>query len=364
MNMIATTFKKTLFAACLTGLAVTAGAQTEVAPYQPGVTPDGVTYYLPRTAFRVVATAEKTVYTPGEFNKYADRYLRLKGIEEEPYTCWTLKTLSVEPYGVPDKDKLYTIRLKNRTIAPLVDLTEEGILLSINTEGEEEVLPPLPQRTQPAKRLNPRDFMNQEMLATGTTAKMAELVAQEIYEIRESRNALVRGEADNTPKDGAQLKLMLDQLNVQETALLQLFKGVTETTTEVFELHFDPSAEMEKEVLFRFSKKLGWVDKDDLSGAPIYLSIQNQQALPEPVEDEKTAKKKAKMETGVFFNVPGRATICLSDAERTLFKGDYTLAQFGHVEVLSELLFNKKTDTRVTFYNTTGGVRHIEAAEP
>ena len=34
-----------------------------------------------------------------------------------------------------------------------------------------------------------------------------------------SKNALLRGEADNMPKDGAQLKLMLDNLNQQETAM-------------------------------------------------------------------------------------------------------------------------------------------------
>lgn len=52
---------------------------------------------------------------------------------------------------------------------------------------------------------------------SNSSAKMAELVAKEIYSIRESRNALLRGEADNMPKDGAQLKLMLDNLN-QQTA--------------------------------------------------------------------------------------------------------------------------------------------------
>ena len=35
--------------------------------------------------------------------------------------------------------------------------------------------------------------------------RQAELVAKEIYSIRESKNALLRGEADNMPKDGAQL---------------------------------------------------------------------------------------------------------------------------------------------------------------
>lgn len=356
--------KKVILASCLTLLAATASAQTEVTPYRPGVTPDGVTYYLPRTVIRFVVTAEKTVYRPGEFCKYADRYLRLRGVSPEASTTWTLKDISAETYGIPDKEKLYNIRLKSKTLAPLVELTEDGILLAINTEGEEETLAPVPTGTRPSKPLNPRDYMDQEMLSAGSTAKTAELVAQEIYEIRESRNALIRGEADNTPKDGAQLKLMLDQLTLQETALLQLFKGTLETTTEIFSFELDPTEEVDKTVLFRFSQRLGLVDKDDLGGEPVYISIRDLKTVPEPVYDEKTAKKKAKMEMGVFYNVPGRAALTVFDAQKTYCKEEYTMGQFGNVEILSDLLFNKKTATKVTFYQTSGGIKHIEAEEP
>ena len=110
-------------------------AQTEVNPYIPGATVEGVTYYLPRTALRLVVVAEKQVYTPGDFNKYADRYLRLSNVNPEPYTRWTIKSIEMAPYGVPDMQKAYSIVLKKRTVAPLVGLTRDGILLSINTDS-------------------------------------------------------------------------------------------------------------------------------------------------------------------------------------------------------------------------------------
>lgn len=47
--------------------------------------------------------------------------------------------------------------------------------------------------------------MTEEILIAGSTAKMAELVAKEIYNIRESKNSLTRGQADYMPKDGAAL---------------------------------------------------------------------------------------------------------------------------------------------------------------
>lgn len=56
---------------------------------------------------------------------------------------------------------------------------------------------------------------------------MAELVAKEIYNIRESKNALLRGQADNMPSDGAQLKIMIDNLNLQEEAMTKMFSRHT-----------------------------------------------------------------------------------------------------------------------------------------
>ena len=58
-------------------------AQTSTSSYQPGVTPEGMVYFLPKTAVRIVVQIEKTTYTPGEFCKYADRYLRLKDVASE-----------------------------------------------------------------------------------------------------------------------------------------------------------------------------------------------------------------------------------------------------------------------------------------
>lgn len=342
-------------ALCATG----ATAQTDVSPYVPGATVEGVTYYLPRTALRFVVVAEKQVYTPGEFCKYADRYLRLTQVNPEKWTKWSIKSIEVAPFGIPDPQKAYSIVLKKRTVAPLVDLTTDGILLSINTEGQEEKLPVIPKGSDAPQHLNPRDFMNQEILSAGSNAKIAELTAEEIYDIRESRAALIKGEADNMPKDGAQLKLMLEQLAMQETALTQLFKGTVDTSTEVFTMELTPTEFTDRMTLFRFSEKLGVVDNDDLSGEPVYISLKSMNTLPQPVVDEKADKKKGKMEEGVFYNVPERVTVSVFNNNKEYCKGEYAMGQFGNVEILSNVLFDKKTTTQVTFHSVNGAIRRL-----
>ncbi|MCD8318406.1 MAG: DUF4831 family protein [Paraprevotella sp.] len=346
----------------LCGLAICslgASAQTEVNPYVPGATVEGVTYYLPRTALRLTVVAEKQVYTPGEFGKYADRYLRLANVSLEGYTHWSIKSIEMAPYGVPDPQKAYSIQLKKRTVAPLVGLTPDGIILSINTEGQEDPLPAIPKESDAHKHLNPRDYMTQEILSAGSSAKTAELTAEEIYDIRDSRTSLIKGEADNMPKDGEQLKLMLDQLSTQEEALTQLFKGTVDTSTEVFTIELTPTELTDRMILFRFSEKLGVVDNDDLAGEPIYLSLKDMKTLPQPVEDEKAAKKKSKMEEGVYYNVPERIAVDVFSASKEFCKGEYPMGQFGQVEVLSDVLFDKKNTTQVTFYSSNGSIKQL-----
>ena len=351
--------KRKLFLAAMLCASLTMRAQTVVEPFVPGSTLEGVSYFLPQTAFRIIVIAEKTVTKPGDFNRYAERYLRLKNVPQTESVQWKIRSITLEPYGIPDKTKAYSIKIKSKTVAPLVGLSRDGLLLSINTDAEEETLPALPESEAAPKPENPRNYMTQEILAAGSTAKMAELCAQEIYDIRESRNALIRGEADNTPKDGVQLKLMLDQLDKQAAVLESLFRGTQQTGTEVFTLTYVPTKETEREILFRFSSRLGLVDTDDLAGEPVYVSVKRMESLPETVPNEQTAKKKEKMEKGVYYNVPARMKLTIADLQKKYVETEMPMGQFGTVEILSNTLFDKKTTTRVTFFQSTGGAKDI-----
>lgn len=339
-------------------------AQTEIEPFRPGVTLEGVNYFLPKTTFRVVLVAEKTVTVPGEFAPYADRYLRLNDVPTVESTTWTLKSLSLIPLGVPDSTKAYNIKVKSKTSAPLVSLTDDGLLIGINTEVKPDPAPVLPAAVPAPKAVNGRNFMTHDILAAGSTAKMAQLTAEEIYDIRDSRNALVRGEADNTPKDGAQLKLMLDNLDQQLHALESLFKGQELTSTEVITFDYLPKTDSpdgdNRQMLCRFSQRLGLVDADDLSGEPLWLIIKATGSIPQAVDDPAAAKKKAKMEQGVYVNVPQRAQVTIFTATQKLLTTEVPVCQLGTTEVLSEALFNKKLETRVTLHQQTGSVKDIE----
>ena len=93
-------------------------AQTNVAPYRPGITPEGITYFLPKTSVRIVLEVEHTRTQPGEYARYAERYLRLKDVPTQPTDQWTITSARIETYGQPDPNQAYTIRLNPKSAAP------------------------------------------------------------------------------------------------------------------------------------------------------------------------------------------------------------------------------------------------------
>lgn len=328
-----------------------ANAQTQVTEFNPGVAANGVNYALPKTVLNVDASARKVVYVPGEYAKYAERYLHIQGVGTEPSTTWTLTELEVYQTGVPDTAKVYTVKMKDKTVAPMAQLTESGILVAVNTQTE------LEEHSLPASRsthhqLDARQYLTEDILSATSTAKMAELTAQEILDIRESKNAIKRGQVESMPKDGASLKIVLSELDRQEEALTQLFVGYKDTTWVSKSYSYVPVADVEKEVLFRFSRKLGFVDADDLAGEPYFLSLKDQHTVVLP-EEKDLVKRKI---VGLVYNMPSMATVQLSTMNGTLYEHELPFAQFGTTDTLSPTLFNKGVTTKLTLNPATGGI--------
>lgn len=352
-----------LLSACLLST-LAAKAQTEVTAYQPGITEEGITYFLPSTQVRVVVTATKTHHTPGEFCQYAERYLRLKDVPQTAYDEWVITNISLYTYGVADKTKAYTIKHKSKTSAPLVSLSPDGRLLSINTQtAEADPELPVPSVTaDKAEKTNPENYKTEEILSAGSTSKMAELTANEIYDIRDNRSLLTKGQADFMPKDGEQLKLMLDNLDQQESALLQLFRGTTSSETQVFAFDINPIGDVQKQQLFRFSKYLGMTDSDDPAGTPFYFSIEDLKTLP-AVTTDPNAKPKKEAED-LRYALPSRVKVSVFTDTQNFVSTSFPMAQFGRVEHLGGDLFNKKYTTHVQLSPATGGIVKIEAEQP
>ena len=328
----------------------------DVNNYIPGTTQEGIVYYLPKTQIEVKVTVTQTTYTPGKLCQYANQYLKLQNISVNPNEYWEIKSFQVNPIGVPDAEKAYSIKLKDKTATSQVELTKDGIIKAINTttskeeKPEQEAVP-----TEKPKRVDPSQYMTEEILMAGSTNKMAELIAKEIYNIRESKNSLTRGQADYMPQDGTALQIMLSNLDIQEKAMTEMFSGHTESTDHTFTFYIEPEKKDCEFVVFRFSKKLGVLKNDDLAGDPIYITISNENSIPPIVE---TTEKKTI--DGAIYNVPGKGKVTIRSTKKKYHESRFPITQFGETEVLTSGLFNKKINTRVIFNPVTGGISKID----
>lgn len=334
-------------------------AQTEVSSFFPGVS-EGVTYYLPDTEIEIKVNATCITRTPGEFNRYAERFLRINNAITEVESFWEITNAEVTTKGKPNIEKMYTIRLNNST-ASNISLSKDGVIRSININ--EEKFEEVAHATQ-AKNSNHVDasqYMTEEMLHATSTAKLAELTAKEIYAIRESKLAITRGVSESMPKDGHSMQLILDELNRQEKALTELFTGRIDTTYCSCTYTIEPSLgnDINKVVLFRFSRKLGFVDKEDLAGEPVYYNLRDMKTVYMPTYEDVEKRKILKKE-GVCYNIPGKADFSIYTRSKKIYNAEIQIAQFGVTEILSKDLFNKKAATKVLFDTATGAIISIE----
>ncbi|RRD02105.1 DUF4831 family protein [Prevotella sp. OH937_COT-195] len=325
-------------------------------------TQEGYSYFLPKTSLRLSVLVEKTTVTPGELCIYAGRYLKKNDAPQTKSEHYKIVSISMATEAVRDTARYFVLQADAKHCINHAEIDRNGILTAINTEGKtvKDFVPFEKQTAIP--RQDPRKFLNQEILAAASKAKMAELTAHEIYDIRDSRNELTRGKAEFMPKDGEQLRIMLQQLDTQERALLQMFCGTTTRDTTQTVIRYVPTEEVNDLILFRFSEKLGILDADDLAGSPYYIDIENlKEQMPEP-EIPIGNIKPDKDDIGLRVTVPGRvrATIHTLSDKYTVTPYEFWAAQFGTLINLSGELFNKKIRAELILDPTTGAVEHIK----
>lgn len=351
---------------------VPALAQQEFTADTPGINGNSLCYYLPRTVLTATVTVKHTTYTPGEFGKYAERYLRIDPPAQSASDTWEITQISLIASGQPDMLHMVVTNLPKKGSIPMINIDSNGIISSvgvIETQAVPSAPAPavaLPQPTVRKKSGN--DYLTEEILQASSTTKMAELTARDIMEIRESRNAISRGQAEFMPDDGETMRYMIEFLNEQEEALVSLFTGTTEVSEKTYRIEVIPGSDISKSVLFRFSTKLGLLAADNLAGAPVWIDIeQKQEEIQSPdLESNGAVKEKSKSGFGkketpfLYYRIPGKARIRIYDNTQEFVKTEESIAQFGILESIPESVFTKGEGVRITFNRTTGGISSME----
>lgn len=321
----------------------------------------GLVYSLPITAFEVEVTARHQVTKKGPFYLYAKKSIGNDKAVSQDSEKWEITDVKVRPYGVSDSEEQYLMQLKPGALTSIT-VDSNGMLLSINKEVSSPSSDGAKKTATTEKVKWPTgneylQFVDEDFVASKSSAKQAQLLAESLMEVRDSKLALTRGTADVMPADGKQMELMLASLGEQEAALNAAFTGSVTTEYVTRKFTFMPEAGGKK-ILFRISDFAGFVDADDLSGDPVYIQVSavNQATVPLDLKGE--PKKLPK--NAVIYNIPGSAKLTISALGNNLFEKEFQMSQFGTTFGLDPTLFSdKKSPSYAIFDPITGGLLEI-----
>lgn len=329
---------------------ITAGKSTEY----------GLVYTLPATAFDITVETRHTIRKPGEFRNYAGQYLNLSDVIRDESCQVVIESVNINMRGIPDPSNRWIAQFKTGS-TPTMTLTHNEVPLSINCDAVSAPAAPL---LPVAQKANPtplegdaaRQAVTEEMSRANTPGKKAQLAARRIFELREQRNDIISGNAENTPPDGRAMELTLASLAAQENALTAMFAGTTQTFTNVRTFTFVPDSNAVSSMLLtRISPLDGFTAAEDLSGIPLYLDYEPLSDGKFPVNEKGEPKKFPK--GGVAYTIPGTGKITLNFQGNVIADCTADIAQNGIVFGLDPAMFtDKKAPAYVIFSPTTGAV--------
>ncbi len=326
--------KKLFFLSTFLMLALFASAQV---PFSIADGEPALVYALPKTEFLIDVQIEKTTQKPGMFYRYSERYLGTNKVVNEEKVTYLIKNIVVRTRSVADPNRTFAVKPAKNSALNNLTVTTDGLLCGINITPQTQ--PQAPQfSTIRNEELTPQTLLplGEEYMMAGSEAKLAEGAAKQIYRIRESRLGLLTADVEKLPADGASFKAMLDGLSKMEQNLTELFVGKVTTELQTKTLSFIPDVSVTKQVLFRLSALRGLVASDDLSGAPVFVSINptNPAAASVGVKDKGD-------KASIYTVLPVSSQLLIDDGARNIFSAEYAVPQFGRIIPFPEALLSQ-----------------------
>ena len=317
---------------------------------------NGIIYSLPKTELNITITTRHTIEKPGPFYQYAERYLAIKNAITINNEHWSVENITIQSSAIADANRTFQVAIDNNGIANNISFYKDNIIAGVNITQPQTLDSSLPTpnsslSTHHSQLSFDYSILNEDALVATSIPKMAEMVARQIYHIRENRTALLCADLEHLP-DGIAIKAMLEQLNKIEAELIALFVGKSMSYTVTKTYNITPDDDIKDYVIARISTSEGLIDAGNVIGEPIYLNIKGTY-YNAPLTDP----KQEKAPKGFYYNVPGSALITVESPD---IKTQQTLpiAQFGYTTYLDATLTNNKT-AKIVFNPELGTITKI-----
>ena len=150
----------------------------------------------------------------------------------------------------------------------------------------------------------------------------------------------------------------MDELKEIEKNYLSLFVGRTTQKEDIFSFNFIPTKSSGKgEVIFRISDEKGIVPASDLSGKPVTVEFETEKSLLDKYATLAKSENPLAGESGIYYRLPGVATVKIVNELNVISSARMTIAQFGVVAPLPEdMLYNGYS---IRFHSETGAISSV-----
>lgn len=332
---------------------------------------NALVYSLPSTSLHLDVEAEREVYTPGPYAKFAKKYLGLD-VNVEPYEKYHLLSVKVTPYLEADMNKRYAVTLVGMEglSSTFFNMTSQGVvILSDQNKGDSEYwrFPKLAENYEEAGLEATQTFtsvettlyknvrnsqggydkvaIQQSQVVEKSQERKAQEIANEIFKLRKQRVQIITGDTDAT-FSGEALGDAVAEITRIEEDYLSLFIGKVESAVQKVGFDVVPKEGKDRQlyVAFRVSDKQGLMTPDNVSGRPIVLEL-TPENVPAPVVNaqEISSSKSKKMNSGsIFYRVPAVCTLKILDGQEILLQTRIPVYQMGETIELPASIFKQQ----------------------
>jgi len=331
---------------------------------------EGVVYSLPSTGIRVKVKAVKETFIPGPYAVFADQLLGIKNVKNRPSVNWAIEEVDINVFSEPDPEQVYKAMGHS---ASLVNLSPDGCIAGINSSSAnikkvEVVTHNVGQKNNSGDNSLFQYFTDSPIYMAGDSTNNYRPVklpdeqkigkaAQRIIESRRLQYEIAAGLVDEFHPDGEAYKVSLKELKRIENDYLSLFVGKSNYEKQTFGFDYVPKSGGKSEAIFRVSEENGIVSATDLSGKPVMIDFEIDNELVQKFNGLAKSDNPSAGESGVYYRVPGRATVKLINDMNVIATARLTIAQFGVVAPLpEELLFGEYS---IDYNTETGSIQSV-----
>ena len=363
--------------------------------------PQSVAYCLPQSKIIVELQLTKITEKKGPYADYAEEFLgTVNNIIRQNRTYWQISDVNISTVPVRDTNNLWLITGTKPWIYR-VHTTPEGFLASINAEPnvnyqlqwqeekfvEQSIYESVNQHItvidRGYKEVYDTVFRIQEFDTTRrvvpiikkriirkSTREQAKEIADEIFTLRDDREALLVGEGDSEYlPDGEALRLMLQGIDQLEQEYLSLFVGTVDKTSYHYKYETVPDIKntITKQIIFRYSPEYGLLPITDMRGKPVYLEIETigtTNPLQNFMQNQELLRRIEKIpagKTGLAYRIPEIAIIRVKVENRLLAQKQVLLPQAGVIAHLPVELLDYG-NIQIQFDPRTGALISVDMA--